>query len=167
MGLLTDEVKLWNTSLVSAFLLWRFTKGYSDNHPKGDSPVGLLHFIALAILTNKKLMQPISNRRDNLQSYIRSFQDKNETDILLSIQSRALNRRKHTLEGIDVAVAEGLLVWDFETGKLFSRELKKRAGSGKALKRELQSDGKKAEILGKWFAQHDLPTIATYLKVVF
>lgn len=167
MGLLIEEVKLWNTPLVGAFLLWSFTKGYSDNHPNGDSPVGLLHFIALAILTNKELMKPISNMRDDLQSYVRSFQDKNESDILLNIQPRTLERREQTLKAIDMAIAEGLLAWDTGSGKLYSRKLEKRPGRGKALRQEIKRDGVKAEILGKWFSQHDLPTIAAYLKVVF
>jgi len=167
MGILIDEVKLWNTPLVGAFLLWKFTKGYCDNHPHGDAPIGLLHFIAYAILTNNKLMKPISNRRDDLQSYVRSFQDEYESDILLSIQTRILDKRKNTLESIDIAIAMGLLVWDVETGKLYSRELERKPGKGKALKGMFISDGQKAEILGKWFSQHDLPTIAAYLKVVF
>ncbi len=167
MGMLIDEVKLWNTPLVGAFLLWNFTKGYCDNHPYGDAPVGLLHFIAYAILTNNKLMKPISNRRDNLQSYVRSFQDEYESDILLSIQPRILDKRKNILESIDVAIAMGLLVWDVDSGKIYSRELKRKPGKGNALKDIFKSDGKKAEILGKWFSQHDLPTIAAYLKVVF
>lgn len=167
MGILINEVKLWNTPLIGAFLLWKFTKGYCDNHPHGDAPIGLLHFIAYAILTNNKLMKPISNRRDDLQSYVRSFQDEYESDILLSIQSRILDKRKNILESIDVATAMGLLVWDVDSGKLYSRELERNPGKGKALKGIYKNYGLKAEILGKWFSQHDFPTIAAYLKVVF
>lgn len=166
MGLLIDEVKLWNTPLVGAFLLWRFTKGYCDNHPHGDAPVGLLHFIAYAILTNNKLIKPISNKRSDLQSYVRSFQDKFESDILLSIQQRIMDKKESALKSIDIAIAEGLLVWDLESGKLYSLELERKSERGKSLKSDLQKDGVKAEILGKWFSQHDLSTIAAYLKVV-
>jgi hypothetical protein len=167
VGLLIDEVKLWNTPIIGAFLLWSFTKGYCENHPYGDAPIGLLHFIAFAILTNKKLSKPISNRRNDLQSYARSFQDNCEADILLNIQPRILERRGQTLTAIDLAVAEGLLAWDVESGKLHFRKLEKKAEKGKALKQAIKSDGMKAEILGKWFSQHDLPTIAAYLKVAF
>jgi hypothetical protein len=166
MGLIIEEVKLWNTPLVGAFLLWNFTKGYCDHHPNGDAPVGLSHFIAFAILTNNKLMKPISNQRDNLQSYVRSFQNKHETDILLSIQSRILERREHTLEAIDVAVAEGLLAWDADSGKLYPSVLDRKPGKGKALRNDYKRDGVKAEILGKWFSQHDLRGIASYLRLV-
>ena len=167
MGKLVNEVKLWNTPIIGAFLLWKFTQGYCSGHPHGDAPIGLLHFVAIAILTNKELLKPISNRRDNLQSYARSFENMKDSDILLTIQQRIKEKREYTLASIDIAVAEGLLVWDVESGKLYPCELIKRPGRGKALKRKITSEGKKAEILGEWFSKHDISTIAAYLKVVF
>ncbi len=167
LGQLVNEVKLWNTPVIGAYLLWMFTKGYCDYHPHGDAPIGLHHFIASAILTSKKLLKPISNRRDNLQSFARSFENDYDSDLLLTIQNRILNKREFTLKAIDIAVANGLLVWDVETGKLYPHDPIKRPNRGKSLKRFLKRDGQKAEILGKWFSQHDLLTIAAYLKVVY
>lgn len=166
MGKLVEEVKLWNTPLAGALLLWSFTKGYSSNHSGGDCPIGLLHFIAFAILTKKELSELISNRRDGLQSYVRGFEANNSVDILLSIQAEVLKKREKALEAIDVAISEGLLVWDFESGKLYPRDLKKKPRRGNGLRDAYQKDRKKAEILGKWFSKHDLPTIAAYLKVI-
>lgn len=167
MGQLVDEVKLWNTPIVGAYLLWKFTQGYCEGHPNGDAPIGLLHFLASAMLTNKKLLEPISNHRDDLQSYARSFENSKDSDILLTIQERVREKREYTMASIDIAIGEGLLVWDVDSGKLYPRNLSKRLGRGKALNKMLKNDGNKAEILGKWFAKHDLPTIAAYLKVVF
>lgn len=167
MGQLVDEVKLWNTPIVGAYMLWKFTQGYCDGHPNGDAPIGLLHFVASAILTNKKLLKPISNRRDNLQSYSRSFEDSKDSDILLTIQECTRLKREYTMASIDIAIAEGLLVWDVDSGKLYPRNLSKSPSHGKALKEMFKKNGKKAEILGKWFANHDIRTIAAYLKVVF
>jgi hypothetical protein len=167
LGRLVDEVKLWNTPIVGAYLLWRFTKGYCEGHPNGDAPIGLLHFLASAMLTNKKLIEPINNHRDNLQSYARSFEKSKDSDILLTIQERVREKREYTMASIDIAIAEGLLVWDADSGKLYPRNLSKRPGPGKTLNKMFKNDGNKAEILGKWFAKHDLPTIAAYLKVVF
>ena len=167
LGQLVDEVKLWNTPIVGAYLLWKFTQGYCEGHPNGDAPIGLLHFLASAMLTNKKLLEPISNRRADLQSYARSFEKSKDSDILLTIQERAREKREYTMASIDIAIAEGLLVWDADSGKLYPHDISKRASRGKALNKMFKRDGNKAEILGKWFAKHDLPTIAAYLKVVF
>lgn len=167
MGKLVDEVKLWNTPIIGAFLLWKFTQGYCNGHPHGDAPIGLLHFVASAILTSKELLKPISNRRDDLQSYARSFVDSNDTDILLTIHQRIKDKREYTLAAIDIAIAEGLIVWDLKSGKLYPRNLIKQAGRGKALKKNAKSEGDKAEILGRWFSKHDLSSIEAYLKVVF
>ena len=167
LGQLVDEVKLWNTPIVGAYLLWKFTQGYCKGHPDGDAPIGLLHFLAIAMLTNKKLLEPINNRRDDLQSYARSFENSKDSDILLTIQERAREKREYTMASIDIAIAKGLLVWDADSGKLYPRNLSKRPSRGKALNKMFKNDGNKAEILGKWFAKHDLSTIAAYLKVVF
>lgn len=169
MGDLTEDVKLWNTPAVGAYLLWKFTSGYCDGHVNGDAPIGLLHFIAAAILTNKDLIKPISNQRDSLQSYIRSFDNSKtkSSDLLLNIHERVNAKRSYTLASIDFAIAKGLLVWDVKTGKLYPRAIENKSSRGKALKPLFERDGKKAEILGQWFAQHSLTTIAVYLKVVF
>lgn len=167
LGKLVDEVKLWNTPTIGAFLLWRFTQGYCSGHPHGDAPIGLLHFLASAILTNKELLKPINNQRTDLQSYARSFENTKNSDILLSIQYRIIEKREYTLAAIDIAIAEGLLFWDVDSGKLYPRDLKKSASRGKALKKNITNEGKKAEILGKWLSKHDVSTIEAYLKVVF
>lgn len=164
---LVDEVKLWNTPIIGAFLLWKFTQGYCSGHPHGDAPIGLLHFVASAILTHKELLEPINNHRDDLQSYARSFENTKNSDILLSIQQRIKDKREYTLAAIDIAIAKGLLVWDVESDKLYPRDLKKRSARGKCLKNKITNEGKKAEILGKWLSKHDISAIAAYLKVVF
>lgn len=167
LGNLVEEVKIWNTPIIGAYLLWRFTQGYCDGHKVGDAPIGLLHFVASAILTNTRLSLPVNNKRKNLQSYVRSFEDNNDSDILLNLQSRIKEMRGYTLSAIDIAISKGLLVWDIESGKLYPRKLPKKAGRGKALRPKISTDGNKAEVLGKWFSEHDLSTIGTYLKVVF
>jgi len=167
LGELADDVKLWNNPAIGAYLLWRFSSGYCDGHASGDAPVGLLHFIAAAILTSKDLANPISNKRDCLQSYVRSFEDSKKIDLLLRIQERAREKRDYTLASIDIAIAEGLLVWDVETGKLYPSVIKKQSSRGKGIKEVFKRDGNKAAILGKWFSQHDLTTIAAYLMVLF
>lgn len=167
MGELTEEVKIWNTPVVGAYLLWRFTVGYCDGHPDGDAPIGLLHFVAIAILSNKELSRRISNKRSGLESYVSSFDDDKNVDLLLSIHRRTKEKLQYALQSIDIATTYGLLAWDVETGKLYPREISSKPGRGKAPKEEYKREGNKAEILGKWFSGNDLPKIANYLKVVF
>lgn len=167
MGQLAEEVKLWNTPLIGAYLLWKFTDGYCNAHPEGDAPIGLLHFIAIAIITSKKLSEPISKRRASLQSYVFSFEDSKKTDLLLTIHQRAKERKRYTLAAIDTAISQGLLTWDLSSAKLYPCSSVRKPQRGKGLKPSLLKDGVKAEILGAWFAEHDLPAISAYLRVVF
>lgn len=167
MGQIVDEVRQWNTPVIGAFLLWRFTQGYRDAHPNGDAPVALLHFLATAILTDSLMTEFISNKRGNLQAYVRGFEDKKISDILLSLQKRILDRREYTLESIDIAVSTGLIILDLDQGKLYPCAQKKKASRGNALKASMATYGNKAEILGKWFSAHDISTIAAYMEVVF
>ncbi|CAO5676591.1 MAG: hypothetical protein HEEMFOPI_02025 [Holosporales bacterium] len=166
MNELSDEVKIWNTPSIGAYLLWRFTNGYTQNHPTGDSPPGVLAFIASGILTNYELLDQVSDKRKSLQSYVRSFEENKKIDLLLGLQKNIAGKKEYTLSAIDIAIASGLLFWDKETSKLYSYGLippKKRGLSPRAGNIKI---GNKAEVLGKWFAKHDIHTITTYLKVV-
>lgn len=166
MGEILEEVKLFNTPALGAFLLWKFTEGYMNAHKHGDAPVAIHHFIASAILTNENLKVPITNKRENLQSYIRSFEDNKNSDLLLGIHERIKEKMSYTWAAIDIAVASGLLFWDLETGKLYNKTLDKTPIRGNAPRPIVKRDGEKAEILGRWFSEHDLSTITAYLKVI-
>jgi hypothetical protein len=166
MESIVEEVRLWNTPLVGAFLLWKFTQGYTENHADGDSPIGLLHFIALPILSSKKLASMVSDRRDDLQSFIRGFEDKKQTDLLLALQDKIYERKGQTLKSIDVAVHTGLLTWDVESGKIFARNVNKTIERQYRLRPVHEQEGKKAYILGKWFSKHDLNSILSYFKLI-
>lgn len=165
-SVLAEEVRIWNTPLVGAYLLWQFTSGYCDAHPSGDAPVGILHFIASAILANPRLNETVSNRRKNLQSYVAGFEDKKQMDLLLSLHDRISSRKQLTLSAIDAAIYAGLLSWDPESGKLYPHTEPKGAGRGKTIRPSMAREGAKARILGTWFSEHDAPTIASYLRVI-
>lgn len=166
MNELLEEVRLWNTPAVGAFLLYRFTQGYIQEHPSGAPPMAMNHFIAIAILTSERLRAPISDMRANLQSFVRSFEDTKSSDVLLDLQERVRNKLHPAWSAIDLAVAKGLLFWDTNQGCLYARTEEIVPSRGNAPKTALKRDGEKAEILGKWFAQHDLHTICAYLKIV-
>lgn len=167
MSKLLEEVRLWNTPVVGAYLLWKFTSGYSEHHARGDGPSVLLHFLALAILTSPQLLDTISNRRANLQSYARGFEENGKTDMLLGIQERVRQKREYTLASIEMAVAHGILAWDVKRGKLYARPLKTKLSRGCRPKSTMEKAGNRAAILGMWLSKHDIGTISTYLGVSF
>lgn len=167
MGRLVEEVRLWNTPVVGAYLLWRFTKGFTEHHADGEPPSALLHFVALAILTSPYLSEAISRRRPNLQSYVRGFEEYKRSDLLLGIHDRVLSKREYTLAAMDIAVAKGLLVWDTEHGWLHARSQGIKPSRGCRPRGAMEKAGERAAILGMWLAEHDMNMIGVYLGVGF
>ncbi|SFE47816.1 hypothetical protein SAMN03003324_00615 [Pedobacter antarcticus] len=166
MSELLEEVRLWNTPAIGGYLLYRFTQGYVAGDSNGEAPIAIHHFIAIAILTSDKLKAPISNMRENLQSYVRSFEENRNSDILLGLQERIKEKFLYSWSSIDMAVANGLLFWDFDEARLYANPIEKKPSYGHAPKGQLKKDGEKAEILGKWFSQHDITSISSYLKIL-
>lgn len=168
MGKLVDEVREWNTPIVGAYLLWRFTQSYVNNHPSGDAPVVVLHFIANTLLLGIEYNSLISGRRQNLASYIRAFSDHDikKSDLLACLSQRICKQRSSCMNSIDIAVASGLLAWEAETAKLHPlTSLSPVRGSG-SKGTSIQMAGSKAEILGKWFSNVDVNTITASLGVI-
>lgn len=166
MSKLTENILSWNTPIIGSYLLWRFTKGYTEEHDFGESPDIILHFIAIAILTDQLLSRPINNYKKDLLSYVRSFEKEKDIDLLFKIQDKIDNKKKYTLTAIDLAIQAGLILWDIESGKIHYYKIADKKLKSLAIKKTHSDNGKKAEILGKWFAHHDVETIVSYLKVV-
>ena len=166
MSSLAEEIRIWNTPIVGSYMLWRFTHGYTASHPEGFSPILLLHFIASAILTNQRLNKPVNNIRKDLASYVRSFTDKKEVDLFLSIQDRVNATKFYTLSSVDLAIQNGLLVLNPDDACLYPRDLSKKPSRGMAPKPSVKSIGNKAETLGIWFSAHPVSQVASLLKVV-
>jgi hypothetical protein len=166
MGKLVEEVREWNSPVVGAYLLWRFTQGYVKNHPHGDAPVAILHFIANTLLTSIDFNNSITGHRPNLASYIKAFTEDNRSDLLACLAQRIHQQREFAMKAIDIAVATGLLAWEVETAKLHPlNDFTPIRGSGiKGI--SVQATGKKAEILGKWFAKLDIHTVTSSLGVI-
>jgi len=166
MSKLIDEIREWNTPIIGAYLLWNFTQGYSTNHPYGDSPIVILHFIANAILSSNVLCEDISGRRTNLESYVRSFTENKKSDLLASIQQRTIEKRSNTMAAIDIAVSSGLLVWDTENATLHAHNITRLKRGGRKLGKTIIDRAKQANVLGGWFSSHDIASITSYLGVV-
>lgn len=165
MGRLVEEVKEWNTPIIGAYVLWRFTKGFCSKHPTGEAPIAHLHFIASAIVTSEIISAHISRRRRNLEAFVRGFNDEKKMDILACLQQRIAAKKEYTFKSIDIAVSTGLLAWEYESAKLYPVTLDEKS-KGRKLGAAMLGMGNKAEILGEWFAMHDVVSIAAYLGVI-
>jgi hypothetical protein len=166
MKSLVDEVHEWNTPIIGAFLLWHFSLGYKRNHPTGESPVVLLHFIAAGILSSNVFLDKISKHRPNLESFVRCFTESNESDLLACLHQRIISKRAYTSAAIDIAVSSGLLVWDYDKAELYPREISTNKRGKTQVGKDTKKMADKAETLGKWFSKHDIISITSYLGVV-
>jgi hypothetical protein len=166
MGKLVEEVREWQTPIVGTYLLWRFTKSFVENHPNGDAPVVILHYIVNTLINSTEYSDPINGHRSNIASYIRSFTDDNKSDLLAGLAQRIYKQRESSMKAIDIAVAAGFLAWDTETAKIYPLNNFKPARGSNTKGISIQSLGKKADILGKWFSNTDLQTVVSSLGVI-
>jgi hypothetical protein len=166
MGKLIEEVQEWNTPVVGAYLLWRFTKSFIQNHSKGDAPIATFHFFVSGIMTEPNIYNTLSGHRSNLPSFVRWFNEEKRSDLLACLSQQILKQRIYTIKSIDIAVSSGLLAWDVETAKIYSTNISRIKKGTSIMGLSVQNLGDKAEVLGKWFAEYDLHTVAAYLGVV-
>ena len=163
---LACEVSEWNTPVVGAFLLWHFSLGYKQHNEMKDCPVVILHFIAMGILSSCNFLDKISRRRSNLEAFIRSFYESNQSDLLACLQQRIKSKMAYTSAAIDIAVSSGLLFWDYDKAILCPTEPPTNTRRGIKIGDEMKKMAYKAEILGEWFSEHDISSITLYLGVV-
>lgn len=164
MGAVSAEVKIWNTPLIGAYILYHFTDSYIEYHEYGEAPSALLLFVALPVIKDPVLNETISNRRKNLQSFAMGFEDKKRIDLLIGIHEKVKSQKEETLSAIDIGVSRGLLSWDHENGSIYSKKppfIKKNI----SVRRPIKTLGDKSKIFGKWCAEHELYSVCEYLKV--
>ena len=111
-------------------------------------------------------MEKISRRRRNLESLVRCFTENHESDLLAGLQSRIVKKRAYAAAAIDIAVSSGLLVWDHDRATLHPADITVQKRGGMKLGKEMIRSANKAELLGEWFSEHDIPSLTSYLGVV-
>ncbi|NCB26000.1 MAG: hypothetical protein EOM62_11100 [Bacteroidia bacterium] len=116
---------------------------------------------------NPRISARITRQRHGLQSYARSFSEKGEVDLLLSIQDRIRKKQTYTLASIDLAVAKGLLVWDAEAAALYARRLEAAPTRGCRPRASVELTGNRGEIFGEWCAAHSIENVANFMEVSF
>lgn len=166
MGKLEKEYEEWNTPVCGAYLIWQFAIGYKESNTDERNPNIFEILYAYVLLTSNKYKRKINGHRTNFASYIKSFTQDKESDLLTNFSNELFLKREFAMKSLDIAVSAGLLGWQVDNASLIPLcELKESKGS-KTMGIDIISMGKNAKLLGKWFSTSDFITITNSLGVV-
>lgn len=166
MAQLLDEFREWNTPVVGAYLLWRFTTSYMKHREDAVPPSFLLHCVAAAILASPVYTDAIGHAR-SLHGYRQYFIENGLADKLERLHYRVFRLLDYTKKAVDIAVNRHLLVWDTQNGALLPVSIGRQCKGSAALSPSVMAIGVRADTLGKWFAVSPLINIAIELGVRF
>lgn len=154
-----SELDLVYNPSIGGFLLWRASSGsFAENGRAFPIP---LSFLVLPLLLHWQSNQLIgnTNKSSGLTLYANKLGAHQED--LLAVQQRALAMRELSLNSILMAQACQLLVIDTGNASLLPLD----APAPTPVSGFVRKLGANAEKLGCWFARHDLPQIASTLRV--
>ncbi len=165
LGLETRNIQ--NPAL-GALLLWRFAIGYEkESKTRNPVPIPLL-YIVLPIILHEETASIIETTKQS--SGLRAFSDKflksavSKSDLILSIQDRAIKMRKLTTDSLKQCISSRLIAIDPYKGVAVPLTVTPpRVGIPLPIKAML----KQVEKLGCWCSQPSLYEVSLILKVGF
>lgn len=163
MSSLSSEIREWNTPLIGAYLLWRFTEGYEATGER-ESPEFLFHFVVLPIFESPELLRPINGRRNSFASYVRSFSTDGKLDVLAKLSDRVMDLRGKTMLALEIGFATGLFEWKDNMSRLHALQ-RDGAFVSQFLAEPLIKLGSKAFRFGTWSSSIPLPVFSKFLGV--
>ena len=166
MAILLDEYREWNTPVVGAYLLWRFSAGYVNANPRHTPPPFLLHCVVTALLRGRAYSNAIDHSL-SLHAFAMRLVKDGYADKLETLHDRVKSFLDYTLQAADMAVYRRMLTWDAESASLVPLKIGKVKRATAELSKSVQRLGNRAERLGKWMGPLELSTIALDLGVKF
>lgn len=163
MSSLSAEIREWNTPLLGAYLLWRFTQGY-ESIGERKSPEFLFHFVVLPILESPELSQPIRGRRDSFASYVKSFATDGKLDVLAKLNDRVADFRETTIQALEIGFAIRLFEWKDDMFRLHALKSDDDLVS-QFLTEPITKLGSKAFRFGTWTSSISLSLFSSLLGV--
>lgn len=158
-GVFAEEYRIWHTPAIGAYLFWRFATIYTGASRDGRCPSCVHFFLLAGLMRDATIVKEYIPRRHSLLGVIKAIKEKGDADLIDGLQSRVKGLMPYTTAAIDIAVASGMLEWDFDSATL--RPLKVPTIHGSAKYRCSPNFNKLvgvAELLGKLFAA--VPTIS-------
>ncbi|HEY7337658.1 MAG TPA: three component ABC system middle component [Bryobacteraceae bacterium] len=164
MGVLDQEIGLVQNQAYGAALLAGFVVGFQAKHPEKSGPPLPYLFVALPMLLNAEILELLGSNRLGLRGFAEKCVsvEKAGTDLLLSINRRAIQYRELTSRSIEVLLSSRLCHLDARTGTLLPLP-------GTALESNpvLPMSYHMASKLGEWFSELTAFEIGSILKVTF
>lgn len=166
-GVFAEEYHVWHTPAIGAYLFWRFATIFIDKSRNGKLPTCVHFFLLAGVMREVKIVKDYIPRKRSLLAITKAIKENGDADLIDGIHERVRSLMEYTSFALDIAVAAGMLEWDFDTASLRPLKVASVPGSG-AYRDSSYFNGQVtvAETLGKLFAA--VPTesdIATLLKV--
>lgn len=163
MTKLLNEVQAMQNPALGATLIWRFVCGYAPpNDPHEGVPLPLA-FIVLPLVLHERTREEVISTRPS--SGIRKFEEKfrDNGDMLLALNQRAITLRALSLRSVRHALAAGLLTLIPERGTLWPRSYSTPPVDAKLVLELLAA----AEKIGGWCRSLSVYEISGILRVEF
>jgi hypothetical protein len=160
---LLTEVQAMQNPALGAVLVWRFACGYNPENTESNGVPMPLAFVVLPIVLHSRTRGEVETT--HAASGVRKFEDKfkNQGDMLLAINQRAITMRLLSLRSMRIALAKGLLTLLPEQGTLWPRTYATPRGTAKPV----ASLMREAEKFGTWCARLSLFELSGILRVEF
>lgn len=168
-SIFAEEYRIWHTPAIGAYLFWRFATIYVAPS-KGvlhSPPSCVLFFILAGVLRQTAIVKNYIPGRRTLITLIKAIKKGGDADLIDMIHDRVRETMPYTSQAIDIAVAAGMLEWDFDEATLMPQKMNSVSGSAKFRDSEYFNRlVSVVENLAKMFADAPSPSdIAALLKV--
>jgi hypothetical protein len=164
MASLDAEVRNVQNAAFGAAILTAFVQGFFEaDESKQGVPLPYL-FLVLPIVLHSDIYRLLAGTRLGLRHMAEKFVSTEiaGTDLLLSLQGRALRLRGLTAESLGVLFLAGLAKLDSKKGRVLPRKARRFSS-----RQDVPCEAEESRKLGKWFAQLSPFEIGSILKVTF
>jgi len=167
-GPLTREIDAVQNAALGATLLWRFASAYGSSRKSPESTPLTMLFLPLPLLFYEETLRVIdgTQKTSTLRTFATKFSDwkHKESDVLLSLNSRAVAYRDLTLQSLRLAIASRLLQIDVARAEVLALS---RTAPQHGIPSGVRPLLGAAEKLGAWCGGLTAFEVATALHVTF
>jgi hypothetical protein len=161
---LNTEVRNIQNSAFGAVVLGAFVQGYYEaDESKQGVPLPFV-FLVLPIILHSDIYHLLATTKSSLRHMAEKFVSAEHagTDLLLSLNSRALHLRRLTADSLGVLFLTGFAKMDPLKARIVPRKSSKFSRLP-----DIPDEAEESRKLGKWFAQLSAFEIGSILKVTF